>query len=502
MIKLAERAVESRAEDYFDSDTFTPTGRKLGRGCWSSVNEYEDAVGQRWAIKGFSPNETARKQMKERGWSREDVMRREAIPLNAAHRHVVPRLIERDKKGKMYVAMPVYEDRDLSDRLHDLKLGEALIVTGDIADALSYAHERKDEGGERIAHGDVKPSNIFMKDGRAFLSDWGSATCISIGDTGSKRGPHGDKNYRAPECSGEGAKPSSRADIWSLGAILYEAISKQGIYDGLSDAERRKQHIISEKIRKKIPRPFRKFLEKSLSVDPDKRYTDGIVLKQGLEKARRKYERSTLPSRLKRYGAIAAAAIVLAGASAAFVNFHNTSKDLGEKVVQLNENAETRKRREVINLYLQRNSEKDLGKSFSYPYDLFSEDGKLSAALFKFKDKKVGLAAYLNPDDVFAAIMDAGLDPDSMDFNYKTIEPFLRERNSNAYWEIWEVEHNYQDSFLRRLRSDKMEEFNKEWGQAKVTYKQKQIEAERAKHKALERQKKIAKTEEIVRRIK
>ena len=234
MIQVVADAEVREETEYIDSDSFTPTGEKLGLGCWGKVDEYADTVGQKWALKMFHPNEDGKRQMKEGGWTEEDVMRREAVPLGAAYRHVVPRIIERDKTRKMFVAMPVY-NRNLSKDIGCMDLESALKVTRDIADAISYTHEQKElsEIGFEIpkAHGDVKPTNVLMKDGRAFLTDFGSSTCISIGGHGSERGPHGDEDYKAPECFREDAKPSTRADIWSLGAILYESITNQGIYN-------------------------------------------------------------------------------------------------------------------------------------------------------------------------------------------------------------------------------------------------------------------------------
>ena len=61
--------VRTGSGDTIKSDTFTPTGKHLGMGCWGVVDEYKDPVGQSWAIKRFCPNEVAVKQMAERGWN-------------------------------------------------------------------------------------------------------------------------------------------------------------------------------------------------------------------------------------------------------------------------------------------------------------------------------------------------------------------------------------------------------------------------------------------------
>lgn len=290
---VTEEIVDERIE----SETFKPTGRRLGLGCWGVVDEYMDPAGQKWAIKRFKPNDIAIKQMQERKWTEEDVMRREAIPLDAAHHYLVPRIIERDKSGTLYVGMPVFSEGTLDERLEFFSqngnLPEVLGIGRDIADALSCLHSMQGVDGdlwkvyERRAHGDVKPSNVLLKDGKAFLTDFGSSTCISIGGTGDVRGKHGDVNYRAPECFKENAKPSARADIWSLGSVLYRAITGEEIYDsnpGFVGLNREEAEKLIRRRLKKAPRKVRKFLGKCLGYSELDRYFDGGAALSELEK--------------------------------------------------------------------------------------------------------------------------------------------------------------------------------------------------------------------------
>lgn len=279
-----------------DSDTFTPLDKSVGFGCWGKVDLYSDLGGNKWAIKYFSPNNTALKQMSERKWSEERVMREESVPLEAAQHHIVPRIIERDKNGKLYVAMPYYDEGDFSKKIRYTNVSHSLEIARDIADALSYWHKSKklDLASKNFfdyskrAHGDVKPANILIKNNRAFLSDFGSSTCISIGGSGSERGPHGDINYRAPECFKENAKPSTRADIWSLGSILYESIAREGIYKGTPEIleldSKQAQKIINKKIRKNIPFKLRGFVKKCLKIKEWERFYDGEGALASLEK--------------------------------------------------------------------------------------------------------------------------------------------------------------------------------------------------------------------------
>src|SRR3989344_2919534 len=310
-----------------DSDTFRPTGKNIGFGCWGSVDLYEGIGGEKWAIKYFSPSETALQQMQKRGWTEERVMREEAIPIQAAQHHVVPRIIERDKQGQLYVAMPYFEEGNLSGKIRDLDLESSLRVASDVADALRYVHDSRETNwddffskktSERKAHGDIKPSNILIANGRAFLTDFGSSTCVTVGGNGSQRGEHGDINYRAPEAFSEEAKPSTSADVWGLGAILYESVAKQGIYDGtegLHDLPQKEaQKIINRKIRKNIPRRLRKFIRGCLAVDPSERFYDGSEAAKNLEKTVEHMDgKKELIKHVKKWGLSIGIPTVLAG---------------------------------------------------------------------------------------------------------------------------------------------------------------------------------------------
>jgi serine/threonine protein kinase len=286
MIQKLDEKLTERPREVIETDMFKSTGKTVGYGCWGQVDLYEDEAGIPWAIKYFSPNETAKMQMQERDWTEDHVMLKESVPLQAAGDNVVPRIIARDKKGKMYVAMPYYKEGDLSSKLRYLDTEDALEIAKDIARALKYTHknklsDKKNCFGELIKgceHGDVKPSNVLIENGHAYLSDFGSSTCISIGNAGKGNGARGDVNYRAPEC--DNGKGTDQSDVWSLGAILYEALTREGIRDGLNEIN---QKAINKKLRK-VPRKIRKFLKKCLKYDPHKRFTNGEQALGGLEK--------------------------------------------------------------------------------------------------------------------------------------------------------------------------------------------------------------------------
>lgn len=334
-----DRAVE------IQSDTFTPKGEHIGFGTWGKVSVYNDLAGDEWAIKDFDPDSTGRKQMKERGWTEEQVMRNEGVPLDAACHHTVPRLIERDKTGRMYVAMPVFREGDLEKQMwRERTLLEKLRIVLDIADSLKYTHERYRLGDlaapQHRAHGDVRPANILMKSGRAFLTDWGSQTCISMGsENGKERGEFGNENYRAPEKLDGETGPSARADIWSLGALAYELIAESGgIYDGIEKvrelSENQLRRAINKKLRR-VPARVRKTLRFFLEPNEYKRCSCGGEAFRSLERTmsdlstwkalRRDLTRIGLP--------LCAAAAAIYGMAISYI--HHEPKELGMPATHL-----------------------------------------------------------------------------------------------------------------------------------------------------------------------
>jgi len=101
---------------------------------------------------------------------------------------------------------------------------EALTIIPKICDALQYAH---DEG---IVHRDIKPGNILLdKKGRVKIADFGLAKLISPGasDPALTQSQHvmGTPHYMAPEQIEHPLDVDHRADIYSLGVVLYEMLT-------------------------------------------------------------------------------------------------------------------------------------------------------------------------------------------------------------------------------------------------------------------------------------
>lgn len=83
-------------------------------------------------------------------------------------------------------------------------------------DAMSHAEQIG------IIHRDIKPANILFKEGKIKIADWGFSRLLGDGETTSSF--IGSPAYMAPEVL-KGDEYTIKADVWSLGAVLYETLT-------------------------------------------------------------------------------------------------------------------------------------------------------------------------------------------------------------------------------------------------------------------------------------
>ncbi len=128
---------------------------------------------------------------------------------------------EADDIGTSFIVMDYVDGPTLATKLktsrHPLSTQEMVPLTDDIAAALDFAHEHG------IIHRDIKPSNILIsRDGRGLLSDFGIAR-LSDAMTMTYHGI-GTPAYMSPEHC-EGKELTATSDVYSLGVVLYEALT-------------------------------------------------------------------------------------------------------------------------------------------------------------------------------------------------------------------------------------------------------------------------------------
>jgi DNA-binding beta-propeller fold protein YncE/predicted Ser/Thr protein kinase len=152
---------------------------------------------------------------------RERFLRESRLAANLDHPSVVPVYDAREEDGELIVAMRLVEGGDLRkliDREGPLPPVRAVALLSQVADALDAAH------AAGIVHRDVKPHNILVEGERAYLSDFGLAKAFEGTGAGSGASIVGTVEYMAPEqWRGERAGPA--ADVYSLGCVLYEALT-------------------------------------------------------------------------------------------------------------------------------------------------------------------------------------------------------------------------------------------------------------------------------------
>ncbi|HET6197755.1 MAG TPA: serine/threonine-protein kinase, partial [Acetobacteraceae bacterium] len=171
--------------------------------------------------------------------------RREAnIGMEMNHPHIVRTVDFGESKGTYYLAMEIVEGGTLD---HHLQVSStipertALKIVRDLLGALQYAHEKG------LVHRDIKPSNIiFDREGKSKLSDFGlvkggepDPSFMTFGTT------VGTPHYMAPE-QARGEAIDIRADLYSLGATLYHAVTGRTPFSGSSAAVLMDQHLSKE----------------------------------------------------------------------------------------------------------------------------------------------------------------------------------------------------------------------------------------------------------------
>jgi serine/threonine-protein kinase len=151
----------------------------------------------------------------------------------------------------LYYVMPYIQGETLREKLDretQLGIAEAVNIATEVADALQYAHE------QGVIHRDIKPENILLRNGRAIVADFGIALAVSAAaggrmtETGLSLGtPH----YMSPEQATADKHFTNRSDIYSLGSVLYEALTGEPPHTGSS------AQMIIMKIVTDVARPVR-----------------------------------------------------------------------------------------------------------------------------------------------------------------------------------------------------------------------------------------------------
>lgn len=179
------------------------------------------------------------------------------IAVQLQHPNIV-QVFELDEvSGQFYMAMEYVQGLDLSRlllrgrSLGPLPIQLALFMAGEVLKALSFAHGRKDEGGRplHIVHCDVSPQNVLISSaGEVKLTDFGISRAAFQASSRHEvvRGKHA---YMSPE-QVDGKLLDARTDLFSLGVVLYEALTGRRLFKA-----RTKDETLERVRRAEVPSP-------------------------------------------------------------------------------------------------------------------------------------------------------------------------------------------------------------------------------------------------------
>lgn len=205
------------------------------------------------------------------------------------HDNIIQIYYADDAQGFSYYVMEYVDGQDLSSVMslyaqdnELMPIADVLRIGNSVARALDYAHN------QGVVHRDIKPSNILIaKDGRVLLGDFGMALEVRDGSMGSIFGtPH----YISPEQARRSADAVPQSDLYSLGVILYEALTGIPPFDDPSPASIALQHISEappppRSVNPEISLAVEAVLLKALEKNPKNRFQSGAKLMAALDDA-------------------------------------------------------------------------------------------------------------------------------------------------------------------------------------------------------------------------
>ena len=253
--------------------------RLVGRGGFAEVYEVRDTeLRRRLAVKVLRTDI----DWSERMFTR---FKQEARALaQLSHPHTVPVHFVGEGEGLVFYVMPFIEGITLADMLRadgPLDLNLAVGVAAPILDALEHAHRNG------IVHRDIKPDNILIdgSSGRPLLVDFGISKLLTE-EAPADADVLGTPHYMAPEQALGEKSVDGRADVYAMGAVLYQMLTGEPPFPGGSSREIVARHladpVVFPETNGRIPAWMRAVIERALAKRPDDRYASASAMLEAL----------------------------------------------------------------------------------------------------------------------------------------------------------------------------------------------------------------------------
>jgi serine/threonine protein kinase len=289
----------------------------LGRGAMGVVFLGEDPRLERQvAIKVMRP------QVAQDPTAKHRFLREAKLVAKLDHDHIVPIHRVDEVNGMPYIVMPVLNGMSLQDYLtgkRKLSLLQILRVGREIAQGLAAAHAKG------LIHRDIKPANLWLDanmEDRIKILDWGLARpAIDETRLTQSNALVGTPAYMAPEqAAGDEATVDARADLYALGAVLYELITgripfpRKSIMSMLAALA---TEIPKEPIALKgdTPKALSDLVMKLLAKKPEQRPSDAQAVASALQKIEQQLAQEKSPDAKRRRRLLSAVALVVIACS-------------------------------------------------------------------------------------------------------------------------------------------------------------------------------------------
>ena len=191
-----------------------------------------------------------------------------------SHPHIVTVFDAGISDERAYIAMELLKGRDLRQLRQEgwrATLAQAALIIRRVADALAFAHSKG------VIHRDIKPANIFMV-GRTQprVLDFGIARVAHQQDSNDPHSGAGSPYYMAPEQVRREVS-DRRADVFSLGVVLYELLTDVKPFGGdslaqIRDAVLNHEPPLANKVDPAVPKALAAIAARAMPKDPEHRF--------------------------------------------------------------------------------------------------------------------------------------------------------------------------------------------------------------------------------------
>jgi serine/threonine protein kinase len=281
------RAVSATDKDKLDKSPATKHRKigayrvlgELGRGGMAQVYKgHHDAIQRVVAIKELLPEAQKDKESLSR-------FHREALALAAfRHQNIVTLYDLVEKNEALFMVLEYVDGPTLQELIKEgpLPPDVAAVFGARIASALDHAHFR------HIIHRDLKPGNVMLtKTGEVKLMDFGIAKDVDLVALTQQGMAVGTPAYMSPE-QVTGVQLDPRTDIFSLGVLLYEALTGTRPFQGKTAGEifakiRDGKYMPLSKAAPHVPAPLANVVKRALEVKPENRFPDAAAMRRELD---------------------------------------------------------------------------------------------------------------------------------------------------------------------------------------------------------------------------